>query len=115
MSTYFYLVNHSKKQIVSFDNLPVTTIKEIASNPVSSAIVTWYLYENLGDNITFISEYDENFEVYYNGYKEMTHQIIDSLIHSQISIAEQPTKLYVFDSNVEEDKNCWYWNIKLKN
>ena len=60
MGVGYILVNQTKKQVIWFAKLPVNTMEEIAGNPASASIVTWYLFQNQGDAIQFVSDtYDE--------------------------------------------------------
>lgn len=60
MGISYILVNQTKKEKIDFTHLPVSTLKEIAGNPASSAIVAWYLANNQGDDIQFVSgTYDD--------------------------------------------------------
>jgi len=51
MSIGYELINQTKKEKISFYHLPVNTKKEIAGNPVSASIVSWYILDNQGDEI----------------------------------------------------------------
>ncbi len=56
MSIAYELINRTKKEKISFCHLAVSTKKEIAGNPVSGSIVSWYLLNNQGDDIQFVSD-----------------------------------------------------------
>lgn len=60
MSTYYTLVNLTKKEQVCFTHLPAVKWKEIAGNPAASAIVAWYLLANSGDQIAFFGDETES-------------------------------------------------------
>lgn len=80
MSVEYILINKSKKQQIAFYHLPVGKAKEISGNPVSAAIVTWYLLKNSGDEIRFISYDDSAFKDTFE-YLDVTDSIIKELIN----------------------------------
>jgi hypothetical protein len=60
MGVGYQLVNPSKRELISFAHLSVSTRNEIVGNPVSAALATWYLFKNPGCNIEFVSDtYDD--------------------------------------------------------
>lgn len=62
MSVGYFLVNYSKKELLSFSHIDASTARELAGNPVSAAITTWYMLQNVSDSISFLSDtYDEWF------------------------------------------------------
>ncbi len=84
MGTTFEIVNYTKKELISFSHLPVSKKKEICGNPVSSAIVSWYLINNRGDNIHFLSEFEVNTESEHFEYIDVTDQMILELVENGI-------------------------------
>ena len=56
MSVGFSLINNTKKEKISFLNLSVNTQNEISGNPAASALVAWYIIENRGDEMQFVSD-----------------------------------------------------------
>lgn len=56
MGIQYILVNETKKEIISFIHLNGSRKKELAGNVAQSAIVTWYLLNNQGDLIQFVSD-----------------------------------------------------------
>lgn len=56
MGVRYQLINIAKKEIFTFSHLPCDKAREIVGNPVSTAIITWYLIENNGDEIGFIPD-----------------------------------------------------------
>lgn len=60
MSAGYELINITKKEKISFSHLPVNAMREITGNPVSSAITTWYLMKNSGDEIGSVP--DQSYE-----------------------------------------------------
>ena len=85
--------------------------KELAGNPVSAAIVTWYLLENSGDDIAFISDSDDDWpfsagaRTDLGSYTEITDRVVEHLVSEGIwriaasrgSILTTPTRSYTRD------------------
>lgn len=65
--------------MISYAHLPASKAKELTGNPVTAAITTWYLLNNIGDQISFVDE--ENVE---EDYRDVTSSIIDELIQNKI-------------------------------
>ncbi len=90
MGATYELVNVTKKERILFLKLPVDKAKEIAGNEISAAITTWYLLQNQGDEIGFVSDYDESWPMKGGrwdelaGYTEVTGKVIQSLIDEGI-------------------------------
>ena len=86
MSVGYTLVNNSRKEQIMFLHLPVSTMREILGNPVSSYIVDWYKQQHTSDDIDFVSDtYDDwPFETGSRedlaDYEEITEAIIASLV-----------------------------------
>lgn len=87
-------MNFTKKEWLAYQHIPANTACELAGNPISSAITTWYLLYNLGDTISFVSDtYDDwpftedsrNDLIYY---QEVTDRVISELIDNGILIDE---------------------------
>jgi hypothetical protein len=118
MGVYYYLVNQSKKEIISFCHIPAWKKRELAGNPISAAIVTWYMLENIGDTISFIGDTDDRWP-FKNGsvidlreYSEVTDKIVDGLIKA--SIIKDEGRLVIDDDEPEFYerilKNVWFDN-----
>lgn len=108
MGVGYTLVNQTKKEKISFLHIPAKTARELAGNPTSAAMIVWYMLENRGDNIAFVSDtYDDwPFPGDYkqlSGYVEMTDKVVDSLIAAEILVDEgiawadedEPDKIYI--------------------
>lgn len=117
MSIGYCLINKTKKQKITFVHLPANTDKELTGNPVTSAITSWYLIKNSGDEIGFVTDqyYGQDFpskDISWddiNGFKELTDDIINELIKLQILI---DYGIEIFDENepdvyVRRLKNVW--------
>ena len=90
MEAYYTLVNLTKREQISFEKLPVAKRHEIAGNPASAAIVSWYLLENSGDKIGFVCDDDSSFPgVSFTDicdFPDRTRQLIETLIEQGILI-----------------------------
>ncbi|HNB51151.1 MAG TPA: hypothetical protein PK530_04380 [Anaerolineales bacterium] len=90
MGVGYFLVNYSKKEIVRFSHIPASTAHELAGNPVSAAIITWYLLKHPGDQIAFVSDtyedwpFPEGTHDELSTYDEMTDVIVNALITEKI-------------------------------
>ncbi len=85
MGEGYKLVNNTKKEKISFLHLPVNTKKEISGHPVSAALVSWYLVQNQGDSIQFVSDtyddwpFESGSKDEMHQYKDVTDEIINDL------------------------------------
>ena len=59
MGPAIVLWNATKREQVSFYHVGASTKREVAGNPASAAVVTWYLLHNVGDQISLQAEFDE--------------------------------------------------------
>ncbi len=90
MGVYYILVNQTRREQIDFIHIPVGTKREIAGNPVSAAMVAWYLLEHLGDEIAFITDCDGDWP-FKTGkradlilYPDRTEELVLSLVHQGI-------------------------------
>jgi hypothetical protein len=113
MGVQYQLVNMTKRECISFTHMDGTKMKELAGNPAQASIVTWYLLNNQGDNIQFISDtYNEwPFNIGKrgdeSGFKDVTMKYIDILIGQKI--LRNDGMLYVDE---EEPDNIYIFNLK---
>jgi hypothetical protein len=91
MGTCYILVNQTKKEHISFIHIPASKARELAGNPVSAAITTWYMLENRGDHIAFVSDDPSDDWPFPNGmigewsdYTDVTNDVVKSLIEADI-------------------------------
>ena len=70
MSTQFILVNETKKEQITFIHLNGSKMRELVGNPAQSAIVTWYLLQNQGDHIQFISDSSNHWPFSTGSYED---------------------------------------------
>ena len=86
MGVEYTLVNETKKETISFAHLPGSKKRELAGGIASSAIVTWYLLNNQGDNIQFVSDTYEDWPFAkgsrndIDSYKDKTTDLLNDLI-----------------------------------
>lgn len=117
MSVGYQLVNQSKKERIIFSHLPVSTRREIAGHPVSAALVSWYLLENQGDEIQFVSDtYDDwpfnsGCRDDVGSYPDRTDRLIESLIEAGllrddgIAWRDEDEPQTVFERDI---RNIWF-------
>lgn len=90
MSVGYILVNHSQKEVIRFIHTPASTAHELAGNPVSAAITTWYLLQHPGDQIAFVSDtyevwpFPEGTHDELSIYDELSDVVVDALIAEKI-------------------------------
>ncbi len=94
MGVGYCLVNFTKKERIAYSHIPASKVNELVGNPVSAAITTRYLLQNLGDSISFVSDTYDDWP-FPNGsredlqhYSEVTEQIVNALIQEGILIDE---------------------------
>lgn len=109
MGVGYLLVNRTRAQKIAFLHLPASKAKELAGNPVTAAVTTWYLLQHLGDEITFVSDTDGSLADAAE-YVDVTDDIISQLIDANIlrddgvlwADEDEPDSVYVRDL-----KNVW--------
>lgn len=90
MGVEYTLVNETKKEMVSFAHLNGSKKKELTGNHAQSAIVTWYLLKNQGDQIQFVSDtlgewpFDSGNRSSALSYPDRTDDILKELIEQEI-------------------------------
>jgi hypothetical protein len=65
-------------------------MRELAGNPVTAAVTTWYMLNNRGDQIAFVAHTGDDWP-FSNGspkdtsdYSDVTHEVVDQLIEAEI-------------------------------
>ena len=92
MSVGYLLVNATKRETINFSHLPVNTLSEIYSNPVTAIVVSWYMANNHGDEISFISDTDGEWPfTFCNGgllpsFEDRTEFVLNILLNLGIII-----------------------------
>jgi len=90
MAVEFELVNQTKKEVISFCHLPGSKKRELTGGVASSAIVTWYMLSNQGDQIQFVSDtygewpFNSGSRNDLTQYTDVTEELIQSLIKEGI-------------------------------
>ena len=90
MGVEYILVNQTKKERISFSRLNGSKMRELAGNSAQSAIVTWYLLDNQGDEIHFVSDtYDDwpfktGSRIEAFSYPDKTDEMVEILIEKEI-------------------------------
>ncbi len=113
MSVEYILVNQTKKEIISFIHMNGSKKRELAGNAPQAAVVTWYLIENQGDLIQFISDtygewpFKSGSRDELCSYNDVTLKYIGFLIEE--GIIENKGMLYV-DKN--DPENVYILNLK---
>ncbi len=113
MGTTYQLVNITKKEIIWFTHIGAYKALELAGNPASSAITTWYLLTHLGDQITFVSMAVEIQPLQtgstrdVDDFTEVTDKVVEELIQNKILLDEG--KVFFFDDEPQ------IYNRKLRN
>lgn len=94
MSVGYSLVNHSNKEVISFSHVDASSARELAGNEASSAITTWYMLQNAGDRIAFVSDtyddwpFEHGFKTDLEHYKDVTDAVVSDLINEGILVDE---------------------------
>ena len=90
MGVTYILVNQTKRETVAYDHVRASKKRELAGNGAASAITTWYLLENLGDRISFVSDEDRGWpfpagsRAELASYVDVTQRIVEDLLRNQI-------------------------------
>jgi hypothetical protein len=82
MGNQFKLVNFTKKEYISFEQIDGSKEAEIIGNKRSAQLVAYYLFEWTGDEIMYIGDQWQvhsarhDFEERYNEFKDVTLEIV---------------------------------------
>jgi hypothetical protein len=116
MGTQFMLVNQTKGESIGFVHMAGAKARELTGNPAQAALVTWYLLNNQGDLIQFVSDtnnewpFKEGSRADMDSYSDVTAKYIEQLVKQGILKVEG--LLYADEDCPEEIfvlnlKNCW--------
>jgi len=90
MGVEYTLVNQTKKETISFYQLEGAKIGELCRGHAQSALTTWYLLHNQGDEIQFVDDCSDDWKFSTGSKKDMldyvdkTNELIDTLIENNI-------------------------------
>ena len=116
MGALYRLVNHSKREVVSFAHIGAGTRNELAGNPVAAAITTRYLQDHAGDAVAFVSDTYDDWPFLSGSrdelatYTDMTDDVVESLLETGVLVDEG--REYLFDDEPEvytrRLRNVWF-------
>lgn len=117
MGVQYILVNFTKKEKIDFTHLGQTTKRVLSGSSENSAIVTWYMIENIGDRISMIPDQYEKWlffedsedNVFSENYKDVTNKIVNQLIEAEILVDKGLSYQDEDDPSIYERnlKNIW--------
>ncbi len=124
MGATYILVNLDKEEQISFLHINASKMRELADVSASASITTWYLLNNRGNRITFLSDYESEYHLFgkfyhrsdFYSYKDVTDEIVEQLIKAEVLrdagilwMDEDDSNSYVRDlrntSDAREEKN----------
>jgi hypothetical protein len=92
MGETFHLVNLDKRESIQFSKIPAAKMRELAGSMAAASITTWYLLNNRGDRIAFLSEYESECHLFgqtylsstFDNYPDITDTVVEQLIKAEI-------------------------------
>jgi hypothetical protein len=92
MGAGYYLINLDKKEQITFLHINATKMSELADTAASASITTWYLLNNRGDRISFISDHESEHHLFgqvyrwadFDSYPDVTNEMVRQLIEASI-------------------------------
>lgn len=90
MGVEYILVNLTKREQISFIHMAGSKMRELAGNPAQAAVVTWYMLNNRGDEIQFVSDSDGEWPFRHgqrgdkDHFQDVTLRYIDQLLEQGI-------------------------------
>ena len=90
MGVEYILVNRTKAEKITFTHLNGSKKLELAGNAAQSSVVTWYLLNNQGNEIQFVSDtyndwpFSSGGREEVDGYNDVTDSIVSNLIDAHI-------------------------------
>jgi|SRR5882672_3404453 len=90
MPTHYTLVNHTRREKVTFVHIPAGSKRELAGNSIAAAISTWYHLEHPGDLIAYVSESGGDWPFPggsrrdLSGYRDVTDDVVKHLVEADI-------------------------------
>jgi hypothetical protein len=90
MGVGYELVNVTSRERLMFVHIPANAMREIAGNPIASAMASWYMLNNLGDHISFVPD-DGSLWPFLSlkrneleGFREVTDEVVEALVRAGI-------------------------------
>jgi hypothetical protein len=91
MGETFHLVNLDKQESIQFSKIPAAKMRELAGS-IAASVTTWYLLNNRGDRIAFLSEYESEHHLFgqtylssaFDNYPDITETVVEQLIEAEI-------------------------------
>ena len=87
MGVLYTLVNKSKKEIIDYCHMQGAKKRELAGDPSTAAVTTWYPLNNKNDDIFFITDDEINNKCSFSeikDFKDVTEQTVKELIDAEI-------------------------------
>lgn len=90
MGLGFVLVNHTRAEVVSYAHLPASKARELAGNPITAAVTTWYLLQHRPDRVAFVSDTEGDWPFPSGSpadlhlYTDVTEQVIGELVAAKV-------------------------------
>jgi hypothetical protein len=92
MGETFHLVNLDKQESIQFSNIPAWKMSELAGSVAAASITTWYLLNNRGDRIAFLSDYEDEHQLFgqiyspsaFYNYPDVTNVVVEQLLKAEI-------------------------------
>ena len=87
MGVWYQLVNQTKREIVCFHHVSGMKAREIAGNPASASMVAWYLLQNSGNAIAFLTDElgEWPFQTGCRGDESSYHDVTDRVIKELVA------------------------------
>ena len=87
MGVIYTLVNISKNEVIDYCHMQGAKKRELAGDPGTAAVTTWYLLNNKNDDIFFISDDEINNKCSFSDikdFKDVTEKTIQELLEAEI-------------------------------
>ena len=90
MGVGYMLVNHTRGEVIRFAHLPASKAWELAGNPVTAAVTTWYLLHHPEDRVAFVSDtygdwpFPSGSQADLCAYPDVTYRVVCELVEAGI-------------------------------
>jgi hypothetical protein len=109
MGVGYVLVNHTRREVIRYAHLPASKARELAGNPVTAAVTTWYLLHYSNDRVAFVSDthgdwpFSSGSPADVANYPDVTGRVVQQLVEAGILRDEgiawadetEPQKVYM--------------------